>query len=50
MATEFAPDLATLLADARTMLPDVVAIRRRIHRHPEIGTDLPVTQRSESVV
>jgi amidohydrolase len=44
MTTELAPDLETLLADARTMLPDVVAIRRRIHRHPEIGTDLPVTQ------
>jgi amidohydrolase len=44
MTTEFAPDLATLLDDARLLLPDVVAIRRRIHRHPEIGTDLPVTQ------
>jgi amidohydrolase len=44
MTTELAPDLATLLPDARGILPDVVAIRRRIHRHPEIGTDLPVTQ------
>jgi hippurate hydrolase len=44
MTTDFAPDLATLLTDARTLLPDVVAIRRRIHRHPEIGKDLPITQ------
>jgi hippurate hydrolase len=44
MTTELAPDLATLLDDARALLPDIVAIRRRIHRHPEIGTDLPLTQ------
>jgi amidohydrolase len=44
MTTELAPDLTTLLAEARALLPDIVAIRRRIHRHPEIGTDLPVTQ------
>ena len=44
MTTELAPDLASLLDDARGILPDVVAIRRRIHRHPEIGTDLPMTQ------
>jgi amidohydrolase len=41
-----APDPGTddLLAAAAAILPDVVAIRRRIHRHPEIGTVLPVTQ------
>jgi hippurate hydrolase len=44
MTTELAPDLVPLLADARSLLPDVVAIRRRIHRQPEIGTDLPITQ------
>jgi amidohydrolase len=44
MTTETALDHATILADARALLPDIVAIRRRIHRHPEIGTDLPVTQ------
>jgi amidohydrolase len=33
-----------LLTAAEAILPDVVAIRRRIHRHPEIGLDLPVTQ------
>jgi hippurate hydrolase len=35
---------ADLLAAAEAILPDIVAIRRRIHRHPEIGTILPVTQ------
>ena len=44
MTTDVAPDLSALLVDARSRLPEVVAIRRRIHRHPEIGTDLPVTQ------
>ncbi len=34
-----------LLDAARAIQPDVVEIRRRIHRHPEIGLDLPVTQR-----
>ena len=33
-----------LLAAAQAILPEVVAVRRRIHRHPEIGTVLPVTQ------
>ncbi len=33
-----------LLAAARAIQDDVVAIRRRIHRHPEIGLDLPATQ------
>jgi hippurate hydrolase len=33
-----------LLDAARAIQPDVIAIRRRIHRHPEIGTDLPITQ------
>ena len=46
--TELAPDpslgIDDLLEAARAIQPDVVAIRRRIHRHPEIGTDLPVTQ------
>ncbi len=44
MTTDFALDHAALLAAARDILPDITAIRRRIHRHPEIGTDLPVTQ------
>ena len=33
-----------LLAAAQAILPDVTAIRRRIHRQPEIGLDLPKTQ------
>jgi hippurate hydrolase len=36
--------LPPLLAAAEEMLPDVVAIRRRIHRRPEIGLQLPATQ------
>jgi hippurate hydrolase len=36
--------IADLLPAARAIQDEVVAIRRRIHRHPEIGTDLPVTQ------
>jgi amidohydrolase len=35
---------AGLLDAARAIHDDVVAVRRRIHRRPEIGTDLPVTQ------
>ena len=44
MTTDFARDVAALLADAQALLPDVVAIRRRIHSEPEIGLDLPNTQ------
>jgi amidohydrolase len=33
-----------LLAAAEAIQDDIVAIRRRIHRHPEIGLDLPRTQ------
>jgi hippurate hydrolase len=35
---------AALLAAAEAIQDDVVAIRRRIHRQPEIGLDLPQTQ------
>src|SRR5262245_30768740 len=34
----------TLLDEARGLLDDVVALRRRIHHHPEIGLTLPRTQ------
>lgn len=34
----------SLLADAEALLGPVVELRRRIHAHPEIGLDLPVTQ------
>jgi hippurate hydrolase len=35
---------SALLAKARAILPDLVGIRRRIHRRPEVGLDLPETQ------
>jgi amidohydrolase len=38
------PGIADLLEAARAIQPDVIAIRRRIHRQPEIGLDLPKTQ------
>jgi hippurate hydrolase len=34
----------TLLREARTLLPEVVRLRRQIHRHPEVGLTLPHTQ------
>ena len=34
----------TVLDDARAMTDDLVALRRRLHQHPEIGLDLPRTQ------
>jgi hippurate hydrolase len=40
-ATESVPDL---LAAARSILPDLLPIRRAIHRRPELGLDLPETQ------
>jgi hippurate hydrolase len=39
-----APLLDGLLEAARAIQPDTLAVRRRIHRHPEIGTHLRVTQ------
>lgn len=33
-----------LLADAQGGLPEMIALRRRLHRHPELGLHLPVTQ------
>jgi amidohydrolase len=35
---------AVLLADAGALLDDVVALRRDLHRRPELGLDLPCTQ------
>ncbi|MGI9615612.1 MAG: M20 metallopeptidase family protein [Acidimicrobiales bacterium] len=37
-------DPASLLADARELLPDAVRLRRLIHREPELGLELPLTQ------
>jgi amidohydrolase len=36
--------IAGLLEAAEAIQPDIVPIRRRIHRQPEIGLDLPKTQ------
>src|SRR5262249_5802475 len=33
-----------LLDEARKLLPEVVRLRRQIHRHPEVGLTLPHTQ------
>ena len=35
---------ADLLDAARALQPDTVALRRDLHRHPELGNDLPRTQ------
>ena len=37
-------DIASLLPAAEAILPDVVATRRRLHRRPEMGLQLPETQ------
>lgn len=34
-----------LLAEARDLLPGLIDLRRRIHRQPELGLELPATQR-----
>ena len=34
----------SLLEDARAILPWIIDLRRRIHRRPELGLDLPETQ------
>lgn len=44
MATGTTPLLADLLDGARGVLPGVVSLRRDLHLHPELGTDLPRTQ------
>jgi amidohydrolase len=37
-------DPETLLGEARKLLPEIVRLRRQIHRRPEIGLALPHTQ------
>src|SRR5690349_7913638 len=37
--------LVEIAAEAKAMADEVVELRRRIHRHPEIGLTLPRTQR-----
>src|SRR3712207_6397711 len=34
----------SLLTDGAAILPDLVALRRRLHANPELGLDLPRTQ------
>jgi len=36
-------DISVLLAEAHSMLPEAIALRRRIHAKPELGLDLPLT-------
>jgi amidohydrolase len=36
---------ATLIEEARGLLDDTIAIRRELHAWPEVGLDLPVTQK-----
>ncbi|HME69760.1 MAG TPA: M20 family metallopeptidase [Myxococcota bacterium] len=35
---------STLLTEARKLLPEAVELRRRIHRTPELGLELPITR------
>jgi hippurate hydrolase len=37
-------DHTEILADAQSLLADAVQLRRKIHRHPELGLHLPKTQ------
>ena len=37
--------LSTLLNEAEDLLPDAVNLRREIHAHPELGLELPRTQK-----
>src|SRR5450631_3009885 len=38
------PEIRSLLPTAEALLPETVTIRRRLHRRPEIGLNLPGTQ------
>ena len=42
--TTVTPPVHPLLEDARAVLPEVQAIRRRLHAIPEVGLQLPLTQ------
>ena len=35
---------SALSGDAETLLPEILEVRRRLHRRPEIGLTLPATQ------
>src|SRR5438309_10532446 len=34
-----------LREDAQALAPDLIQLRRQLHRHPEVGLHLPLTQR-----
>ena len=38
------PEIKSLLPAAQALLPEIVAVRRRLHRQPERGLVLPATQ------
>src|SRR5450631_4266369 len=38
------PEIRSLLPAAEALLPELVAIRRRLHQRPELGLNLPETQ------
>ena len=42
--TTTTPALPVLLSDAGALLPEILQVRRRLHRRPEIGLNLPATQ------
>lgn len=44
MEQRIVPPASALLDAARAILPDVVDVRRRLHRIPETGLELPLTQ------
>ena len=35
-----------LLEEAKALLPDCIALRRRLHAEPELGLDLPATKKA----
>ncbi len=43
MTTDTSP-LRSLVVAAQALLPEIAEVRRRLHRHPEIGLQLPWTQ------
>src|ERR1700710_2325268 len=47
MPTRSHGPLAGLVHDAHRLQPRTVGLRRRLHRHPELGLRLPLTQAQE---
>ena len=40
------PDRPSVVELAQSLAPDLVELRHDLHRHPELGNDLPRTQRA----